>query len=685
MRNAILALGVHDELLQATAYFPMNRDWLALIDPVAGGPQPFDPNRDLRINCDYRRPVPLPVPKKIPLQAIGLSLPRRSTAVALIYFIAECAPKIEDTAVLSAALASKAQPLTLTGPISSIDANFAKVLGQLFPMVTLLDAPQIAVFRLSSCAKSAAPLAWDLTFHPDSTVCDRCTSGSTTSIWGCWNSDKTPAAHYHICSAGAGEQGESTVEFAPSQPIKHCDPSDLSISMAAAHLIYDRCWTRYQIPVSNTFGQQALETVPGYDACWDCTAEAHTWLHYMRFRHSVVKKTEPYKAADYMRILGDVLKEPLNPSHSGHGRFVSPRARSAVLAAGYTVAASFRAAKKRFKTGGAAADDEASPGGAAADDEASPGGAAGDGAAAPTASLNTATASLNTATASPNTATASPDTADSDASTIVPSTPRYAVIHGDVPDEDRTAIQQIWQSTENRYGGLIRGILVTKAGATGLDLSGRQVHLTEPYWDKSLETQTIARFRRMNVLDYLPEHERNIQPYLYLAVGNQGVMEGMPQDAREMPVALAGELPRGTTVDVAFHERALQVQELNESYRELLRDTSIECGLFRDPAVCRICRPTSAPLFHATIEEDFRLPDPCTPIRPTTVSAKTIKITLADGTPATFRYVEDPTATLGYRFYQPDTTMGWNTGNTYMEVDPALPLYMELLGAVAPL
>ena len=641
---------VHEELLQASVYFPMSREWLRLIDPVAGAAQPFDPSRDLRIDCDDERPVPLPVPKKIPLQAVGLSLPRRSTAVALIYFMADKIPARQISE------RNRARTVTLTGPITTISKNLPKLLAQLFPMVTLLDAPEMRVFRLNTDTKSVA--AWDLTYHANSTVCDRCHSdkkgSQTTSLWGCWSPETAPAAHYHICQGAPG--------LADPKPIEPCEITEHSLSVAAAHLIYDRCWSRYQVPRSKLFGEQKLETVPGYDGCWDCTAEAHTWLRYMRFRHEVVGTVEAYVAGDYMRVLGDVLGEPLNPVHSGHGRFVSPRARAANLAAGYTIATSRRAARKAKQANSKA-----------------PGARVGGG-EEPAAEEPAAEEPAAEEPAAEEPAAEEPPAAQQLATP--PRIPRYVVIHGEVPDTDRTRIQKIWQSPENRYGEIIRGILVTKAGALGLDLSGRQIHILEPYWDKSLEAQAIARFRRINALDYLPPEERTIQPYLYLAVGNPEVLEGLPPDVLEVPVALAGELPRGTTVDVAFHEKALQTLELNEDFRELIKSVSIECALYRDPAACRICRPTGAPLYHSTVEEDLRLPDACDPIRATEIQAKSVSITLADGTPATYHYVEDPTAALGYRFYSPDATLGWSRGETYVEVDPATSLYLDLLRAI---
>jgi RimJ/RimL family protein N-acetyltransferase len=602
---------VHEEFLQAAVYFPMSREWLRHIDKVAGSPQPFVPARDLRVDCDFNRPVPLPVPKKVPLQAVGLALPRRTTVVALIYFMADKLP----TTPLGGGSTINTRTATLTGPISAIAKSLPKLLAQLFPMVALRDEQQ-TVFRLQQSSKS-----WDLTYHADSTVCDRCHSGETASLWGCWSPHAAPAAHYHICEVRDG---------GPPKPTKPCEITEHSLSIAAAHLIYDRCWTRYQVPRSKLFGDQMLETVPGYDGCWDCTAEAHTWLHYMRFRHQILGITETYKASDYMRVLGDALGEPLNPSHSGHGRFVSSRARAAVLAAGYTIASSRREDKRLAsqKVGGAVA----------------------------------------------------PPSND-----VPPRVPRYVIISGDVSGPDRTRIQKIWQSPENRFGEIIRGILVTKAGALGLDLSGRQVHKTEPYWDKALEEQINARFRRINALDYLPLEERTVQPYLYLAVGNSTVLEGLPPDALEVPAVLAGELPRGTTVDVAFHERALQILELNDDFRGLLQEISIERALYRDPAEARICRPTGTPLFHTTVEEDLRLPDACDPIRSSEIRAKKVTITLDDGESADFHYVEDSTSALGYRFYRPDTTLGWSKGETFAEVDPATSLYLDLLRAIGQL
>jgi hypothetical protein len=60
------------------------------------------------------------------------------------------------------------------------------------------------------------------------------------------------------------------------------------------------------------------------------------------------------------------------------------------------------------------------------------------------------------------------------------------VISGQVSNEDRDAIQAVFNRPENSHGALIKALLVSKTGAEGLDLKWvRETHALEPYWDRA--------------------------------------------------------------------------------------------------------------------------------------------------------------------------------------------------------
>lgn len=603
---------VHGEFIAALEYFPMSPTWVHLIEDIAGSPQDFDPNTQLRIPCGQKpREVVRPVPKNVPLALVGLVRPSRAMILALVRFLTQFAKSSASTAGWK-----------LGGPLKRLGGEAVEFFKELFPFVEVEDVER-EWYTLEDKKGASATLM----YHEDNTVCDRCVQQQEPeAFWSTWAPNLAPGAHFHYhCTK------DQRKKKAPQPCRHHTFKPEVSMPYAAAHLMYDRSWARYKIPVSKKFGQQDLEKVPGYDACWDCTAEAHTWMLYIstffaepgilagKTSHTF-KNDEKLKAGYFMNRLTEVTSEGLLSNVSAHGRFLAPRGQSAILAAASHYSQKLRHLDASTRTGGAQSPQK------------------------------------------------------------VPRPKKvYAVISGDVPPPDRARIQEVWSSEANRFGEIIGGILLTKAGALGVDLpNGRQVHLLEPYWNKSLEDQVIARFFRVGALSFLPVEQRTIQPYLYLAVANEGIIEGMTPDSRERPAKVGAGLtfPLGTTVDVVFHEKALVTHQLNNNFRELLQEISIERALVMFESA-RVCRPTNVPLFHNTVEEDIQLPDPCIPLTESKIRA--LKIT-HEG--SEYRYTEDPTHALGYRFYRPDDSREWGREGIYVEIPATSPLYIELVEAL---
>ena len=189
----------------------------------------------------------------------------------------------------------------------------------------------------------------------------------------------------------------------------------------------------------------------------------------------------------------------------------------------------------------------------------------------------------------------------------------YAIISGEVSQENRNKILKVFNSPENARGELIKVLLVSKTGAEGLDLKNvRETHQVEPYWDKSRDDQFIARAVRLNSHEDLPPEDRTVQPYLYIALPNSEIYNLMLPKDRELQ-----------TVDEKFHHRGLEKYKLNSEFRKLLTEVSIECELF-NYGNCRICAPSNQPLYSHDAATDIRLPDPCEIILETEVKAKEI-------------------------------------------------------------
>jgi hypothetical protein len=255
--------------------------------------------------------------------------------------------------------------------------------------------------------------------------------------------------------------------------------------------------------------------------------------------------------------------------------------------------------------------------------------------------------------------------------------PSYAIISGEVPAEERVAIVAAFNSRENAHGAVIKAILVSKTGAEGLDLKWiRETHQVEPYWDRARDDQVRARAVRVGSHDGLPAGEREVRPYLYIAVANPEVWKATPAAAREP-----------STIDELFYARATQRYQLNCAFREVLAEACLECELFGYSALgapvagalganaafaCRSCAPTNAQLWLPDPAADARAADACRPRAARTVEAAPVEL---GG--VTYYYQEDPASPFGYTFFEMRADLG-----AYAPIDVSDIRLPELVRAV---
>ncbi len=96
----------------------------------------------------------------------------------------------------------------------------------------------------------------------------------------------------------------------------------------------------------------------------------------------------------------------------------------------------------------------------------------------------------------------------------------YVEFHGGIKDiTERYDGMKVFNMPQNKYGELIKIMLVSSAGAEGLSLMNvRQIHIMEPYWNEVRITQMIGRgIRQCSHKDLLPE-ERHVDVYRYKSV-----------------------------------------------------------------------------------------------------------------------------------------------------------------------
>jgi superfamily II DNA or RNA helicase len=223
---------------------------------------------------------------------------------------------------------------------------------------------------------------------------------------------------------------------------------------------------------------------------------------------------------------------------------------------------------------------------------------------------------------------------------------RFAIISGDVDVEDRTALQDVFNSAQNMHGGVIDLLLVSSTGAEGLDLKNiRHIHIMEPYWNYGRIAQIKARGIRNDSHKALPEAEKNVQTYIYLAVPPTGEKNGEDR-----------------TTDEDLYEESVKNQTVIESFDIALKEVSIECMLNGEKN-CKVCGPTNTALFSEDVQRDMRAPDPCTQVKEAQVKAEEI---IVDD--VKYYFIKDEKSVYDYKVFEFDKNL--NGYRPMSESDP---------------
>lgn len=218
----------------------------------------------------------------------------------------------------------------------------------------------------------------------------------------------------------------------------------------------------------------------------------------------------------------------------------------------------------------------------------------------------------------------------------------FAVIAGDVPIIERNSIKDMMVSPDNAHGGMIDLLCISATGAEGLDLKNiRYILITEPYWNWGRIAQVGARGIRNDSHIALPETEKDIQVYIFLAV---------PPETERLA---DGTFPE--TTDTELYNESVKNRASIESFTEALKEVSIECLVNGGGDKCRRCNPTDKPLFTDNIDRDIIGPDPCTQLQEHKVQAREI---LVGG--ERYMYAAAEESLYGYDVFIYDTRVdGW--------------------------
>ena len=139
---------------------------------------------------------------------------------------------------------------------------------------------------------------------------------------------------------------------------------------------------------------------------------------------------------------------------------------------------------------------------------------------------------------------------------------RYVEYHGGIKDRSqRTKNKNTFNLKENKYGKLIKIIMISPAGSEGINLANvRQVHIMEPFWNEVRIDQIIGRAIRQCSHKELPMDERKVDVYRYKMIR---------EDEK-------------TTTDQKMENIARKKNNLIQSFLEAVREVAVDCGLFKN-------------------------------------------------------------------------------------------------------
>lgn len=168
----------------------------------------------------------------------------------------------------------------------------------------------------------------------------------------------------------------------------------------------------------------------------------------------------------------------------------------------------------------------------------------------------------------------------------------FGIFSGNTDEKTRKKIIEIYNSEENKYGELIKILLITSAASEGISLKNvREVHIMEPFFNLSRLKQVIGRAVRLNSHIDLPENERDVYVFIYIATRPTNVSK------RDMEKAL-DEI---NTTDQHLLLMSIKKQKIIEQFLDACKEASIDCSInYRN---CRICLPTNEKLYPIKLKD----------------------------------------------------------------------------------
>lgn len=138
---------------------------------------------------------------------------------------------------------------------------------------------------------------------------------------------------------------------------------------------------------------------------------------------------------------------------------------------------------------------------------------------------------------------------------------RYGIFSGEENSLEKERIKDVFNRENNIYGDKLKILLLSPAAREGLSLYNvRQLHILEPYWNFSRISQILGRAVRYCSHKALPEEQRVVHAYIYMAVH---------ENERE-------------TVDQYIAKLAFKKSKIIQEFENALKENAVDCELFKN-------------------------------------------------------------------------------------------------------
>lgn len=142
---------------------------------------------------------------------------------------------------------------------------------------------------------------------------------------------------------------------------------------------------------------------------------------------------------------------------------------------------------------------------------------------------------------------------------------KYAIFSGNETEKEREGLINITNDPQNADGSKIKVLMISSAGAEGLDLKNvRNVYIMEPHWNEARIQQVIGRARRKNSHDDMSPKDRYVKVFRFHSI----FTDEQKKQSKEK-----------TTTDEHIYILAKKKERVTQGILDIMKSVAVDCTL----------------------------------------------------------------------------------------------------------